>query len=205
MKEAGGDDETPSDKKGLDGPGEGTPGGAVAEAADEDVSADATEAEGESAADKAARKRAADDSDIEEAIRDEVLSKTKEVEQKVLDEVFGKDKDEFRNKVQAELANTGEAKPKEAKAKGPAPAAEAEEPAPSLDSPADAPVKASSIDKIKEKLSSGVTWLAFQINRPFERILNPERRQLLAILSVSFLAMSFVGLAAAFLLRWMGR
>lgn len=144
----------------------------------------------------------------EERIRDEVLSRTKEVDQKVLDEVFGADKEKFRSQVKAEIAQ--DAKGKTAVRTQSAMSKEGERrKSAGTDverSTAPAPEWQPTVfEALYERIGGALVWLAFQINRPFERWLNPARRQVLAIVSVCFIMTSVVLLIAASAMRIMGR
>ncbi len=55
------------------------------------------------------------------------------------------------------------------------------------------------------KLRFALRWLAYQMNRPFARWLNPTRRRLLGAFSLGLICTGFVWLTAVLMLRIVGR
>ncbi len=147
---------------------------------------------------KADDKQDADDSDREEeAIRDEVLSRSKEVEQKVLDDVFGSDKD-FRAELKAEMNQMEDAGAGHAEQSS-ALAAESQRLATERGASGSEAAMAANLPAWIQNLDWTV-WAAYQINRPFQRFLNPERLKLLSNIALALMLAAATWLAVAIML-----
>ena len=146
--------------------------------------------------------------DAEDAVRKEVLSRTKEVEQKVLDDVFGGNTKEFREEMKSEMAQAGKDEKKPGNKKS---ALASESARLAADGPKEA---AASPDKpkIEPAAHAALTfspkdldwfmWAAYQLNRPFLRWLTPERRALVGSLSIALILAAVIWVVVAFMMFW---
>jgi len=140
------------------------------------------------------------DENEEEHIRNQVLSRSKDVEQKIIDEVFGQHKD-YSAEIKAEMAGietAGQENPERNRA--------AKQGALSTDShmafEGTLATAASDGSGAAYDGHLGVFWLAYQINRPFERWLTPPALKLLGTLALALLGTGLVWLAASIVKIW---
>jgi hypothetical protein len=154
---------------------------------------------------EATEKKSQDD---EDAVRKEVLSRTKEVEQKVLDDAFGGNTKEFRAEMKSEMAQAG----KDVKKPGDKKSALASESARHAAGGPKAAAASPDTPKIEPAAQATLTfspkdldwflWVAYQLNRPFLRWLNPERRALVGSLSIALILAAVIWAVVAFMMFW---
>ncbi len=144
---------------------------------------------------------AAEEPDEENIIQQEVLSRSREVEQAVLDELFGSDDKEFREEIKTNLAQVDDNQQKN-RAGGLKPA----EPAAEQEVEEDAAIQEArdavtdpyqDIPLFSRKVHGCLLWIAYQMNKPFLRWLTPARRRLLTGLTLALVGSGFIWLTAA--------
>lgn len=141
----------------------------------------------------------------EDAIRNEVLARSKEVEQKVLDEVFGEDVKGFRSEVKTEMAKVDQDQ-RAAGAKGTVKGEDAGKVAAAAKGTGIQAAASGEASARAGDMGFGLMWVAYQMNRPFRRWINtPGRMILVAILSLGLMSTALLWLAVALVMTWFGR
>jgi len=140
---------------------------------------------------------AGDDERIENDIQAEVVARSRDVEQAVLDELFGTGTEDFEREIKTELASMDD-RPEDAEAESATPEEETTEPEAE-------PVESAPAEEPPHRVRLGLLWLAYQMNRPFMRWLNPARLRSLALLAIGLLSTGLASLAVALALLLKGK
>lgn len=135
-------------------------------------------------------------------IHDEVMSRSKDVEQKLLDEIFGSSQDKFKADVKAQMDKAGgkgkSARPEESRRR---------EGHSSHAQPRPVPRKARPglVKLVKESARYCALRVAYEVNRPFARHLSPASRQVLGAISLCLIGTSAVCFIARLILLMKNR
>jgi len=140
---------------------------------------------------------AGDDERNENDIQAEVVARSRDVEQAVLDELFGTGTEDFEREIKTELASMDD-RPEDAEAESAPPKEETTEPEAE-------PVESAPAEEPPHRVRLGLLWLAYQMNRPFMRWLNPARLRSLALLAIGLLSTGLASLAVALALLLKGK
>ncbi|MHC4713207.1 MAG: midas domain-containing protein [Planctomycetota bacterium] len=135
----------------------------------------------------------------EEQIREEVLSRSKDVEQSLLDELFGEAEEEVPEPEAEATHDSASDEESEAVTAE----AESEEAPPAGGEDDEIAAKEAAV--LSPRLRFGLLWIAYQMNRPFLRWLTPPVRRHLALISIGLISCGMISLAAALALLFKGR
>ena len=130
-----------------------------------------------------------------DAIQQEVVKRSRDIEREVLDEFFGSGAEEFEREIKTEMASIGEEENRDVQDRD--------------DASPESPDDESSVEELPDDsphhVRLGLLWLAYQMNRPFMRWLSPVRLRNLALLAIGLLSTGFVSLAMALVLLLRGQ